>query len=710
MTYELQRPIVSLFSHEYCPVCETTRQNNRYAVTGRILITLKSADVPAFRTWVQAVSACIDPVILKPHDYWQDQVGQIQWVSGAAFPTGSECKPLTDYLRMSTAPVPSLLRQGLSCLRSAEACGLSVNQIFYNPVSGQLMADTSPQVMTAITPALLVQSIGNSLPDLYRLLTGCRCQPAELIAAIEQWEQGATPYQTASAPGHNFHQAGYDVNSFYQQLREGVKSFLGIDPIAGQFSSGSLTPTHGAGAPGYQPRHEAPAQPAAPRSNGTFTWNPGTEKFNTQVQQPARPTVTPAQPARPAVTPAHPARPAVTPAQPARPAVTPAQPARPAVTPAQPARPAVTPAQPARPTVTPAQPARPAVTPAQPVKPAVTPAQPARPVVTHAQPARPVQQAAAAPAPAPQAPATPSPIASLGWQAKKEYSFRDLPEIGASCPAVSLSTSALVRFEQHSREEQPLLRIVKSVLEQQSDHPIEQTEGLCQLHDVKDFDKSFLIIRDHIASEDCLPVGHPTLLALGQREKLTIARNMALIFARLTGAGWLPTRIIESAMLVNPKTLQVVFPDGHLLCRGGDTPMLATLGYAPPECMGDQPAVTLPAVSYALAVWLYRLFVGGYPMEGKRTLAALAASGKTEEELAPRLYGKEALFCFGGSGDNSLDGLGPRYDGQTRRWHAAPEAMRVAWAKTFISGLHKSPEDRRTPEQWLEIIDGLLKA
>lgn len=691
ITYQIGKRIAFTFTHDYYLVTEMNARNP-FACACRLMIVCKGASDAQYANWSVRACACSDPSVLQPVDYCIAPGQPPQWISGpSAFGIGSECSALEAFLQRCPSPELSLhlFKQGLHCIRSAESCGLPVDCILYNASDNQLMADTSPTLDPTSHPtARLVQSISKNLPKLYIELVRHVREPASfLLELTEKWERSQAPGH-AAAP-RTVQPTGTASGSLPQQIigiiDSGIRSTQSILTAA----ASSLTPSHGAGAPTYQARHEMPAATPAPQPNRGFSWNSAS-----------------AQPPRPAPSPAN-TRPAAAPAQNIRPAAQPQpnnrspQPQR-----GQGGQPRSTIPQPqhqSRPTAIPGSTnVRPApVQSTSNVRPA--PAQPA----TNVRPA-PVQSASSV-RPAPVSRSAPQ-IIPPGWDAHKEYRFRALPEIGASCAAVSLSSGALVRFEHHSRQEQALQRMVKTVLEQQSDHPIEQTEGLCQLHDVKDYDKSFLIIRDHVDPEGYLPVGHPALLALDLKEKLTIARSMAAIFASLTVAGWLPTRIIESAMLAHPKTHRVIFPDGHLLTHSDDAPLTATLGYAPPESLEGDAKATLSAAHYALSVWLYRLFVGGYPLEGRRTIAALEASGKTEEELAPQLYGADAAFCFAGSSDNGFEGLGGRFDEQARRWKALPDALRIAWAKTFIGGLHKTPEDRRTPEQWLEIIDGLLKA
>lgn len=695
VTYQIGKRIAFTFAHDYYLVTEMDARNP-FACASRLLIVCKGASDAQYANWSVRACACSDPSVLQPVDYCITPGKPPQWISGpSAFAVGSECSSLEAFLQRCPSPELSLqlFKQGLHCIRSAESCGLAVDCILYNATDHLLMADTSPTLDPTSHPtARLIQSVSKNLPKLYIELVRYVREPASfLLELTEKWERSQAPAPGHAASPRTVQPTGPAPGSLPQQIigiiDSGIRSTQSILSAA----ASSLTPTHGAGAPAYQARHEMPAATPAPQPNRGFSWNSG-------GSQPTRP----AQPQAPANT-----RPAAAPSQSTRPAAQPQQMNRsPQPQRGQGSQPRITIPQPQHPN-------RPTAIPGSTnVRPSPVQAAPSvRPAPVQAAPSpRPAPaQSTPSPRPAPVNHSTPQ-IIPPGWEARKEYRFRALPEIGASCTAVSLSSGALVRFELHSRQEQALHRMVKAVLEQQSDHPIEQTEGLCQLHDVKDYDKSFLIIREHVDAEGYLPVGHPTLLALELKDKLAIARSMAAIFASLTEAGWLPTRIIESAMLAHPKTHRVIFPDGHLLSRSDDAPLTATLGYAPPESLEGEAKATLSAAHYALSVWLYRLFVGGYPLEGRRTIAALEASGKTEEELAPQLYGADAAFCFSGSGDNGVEGLGGRFDEQARRWKALPDALRIAWAKSFISGLHKTPEDRRTPAQWLEILDGLQRA
>ncbi|MBQ7850663.1 MAG: hypothetical protein IJ343_13135 [Clostridia bacterium] len=304
VTYEQLRTIASTICHEYKTVLETTRMNGRISSSGRLLVVSKLINTDQFDEWARRVSGCKDPSILKPYDAFMSPDGSIYWVSGpSGFPINSICGILTEYLRnpANGNAIPTLLRMALSCLSSAEQCGLSVNMLFFNSSVNQMMADTSPRNDTGINTSTLVQSIINSHPALYQALVANASgyRPETLINVIDLWDQGQLPYQTTIHAGVSFHAPTYTANSFSQQIGESIGNMFGnilnIPPVRqGMPQNGGLTPTHGAGAPVHQPKHAAPEP--APRNKDAFSWSPGRT-----AAQPPRPPVQPAQNVQPPV-------------------------------------------------------------------------------------------------------------------------------------------------------------------------------------------------------------------------------------------------------------------------------------------------------------------------------------------------------------------------------------------------------------------------
>ena len=70
-----------------------------------------------------------------------------------------------------------------------------------------------------------------------------------------------------------------------------------------------------------------------------------------------------------------------------------------------------------------------------------------------------------------------------------------------------------------------------------------------------------------------------------------------------------------------------------------------TNGYLSPEHYSNH-QYDVYSDYYGLAVFLYRLFIGGFPLDGKTSEDYLANSGMLIDEAAPIIYGSSALFAF----------------------------------------------------------------
>ena len=185
--------------------------------------------------------------------------------------------------------------------------------------------------------------------------------------------------------------------------------------------------------------------------------------------------------------------------------------------------------------------------------------------------------------------------------------------------------------------------------------------------------------------------------------------------------GWLPGRVIETRMLIDPRSARARFMDGAWLIRPDRVALTCTLGYRAPEGYDPAHRAALPDVSFAAAVWLYRLLIGGYPMEGAQTRrqlseAARPAAGSLpgmmaavdtagEAGMADQLYGASALFAFDPTDRrNGIEGLGGPFADQIERWRRMPDALRACWIRTFSECLHRDIDGRVTPAQWADAL------
>ncbi|MGX8705508.1 MAG: hypothetical protein ACSW8J_02920 [bacterium] len=290
-----------------------------------------------------------------------------------------------------------------------------------------------------------------------------------------------------------------------------------------------------------------------------------------------------------------------------------------------------------------------------------------------------------------------------------DYDATKLPPLNHSIPATDRATGRRVMLEHLSDSPAGSYDMFMEIRK----NPPPRVDGLCELLKLHR-DKSgsdFILVREAPASEGWYPANYPALRKLSREQLFRAAEVMMRLLDGVLAHRWVPTRFIETHMLIDPRTLEARFLDGAWLSREGRAPLECTLGYRAPEAYASTHRATMPDVSFCAAVWLYRLLIGGYPMEGRLTRRTLSeANGATEVDIAPQLYGEKALFVFDPNDQrNAIDGLGGAFDEQCGHWQAMPEALREAWRTTFSTCLHKDIFGRVTPAKWAELLRGELQ-
>ena len=290
-----------------------------------------------------------------------------------------------------------------------------------------------------------------------------------------------------------------------------------------------------------------------------------------------------------------------------------------------------------------------------------------------------------------------------------DYDAAKLPPLNHVIPAKEKATGHRVMLEHLSDSPAGLYDGFMELRKR----PPKHVEGLCNLVNVRK-DKSisgFILVREAPMSEGWYPANHPALRKLSWEELFTAAEDMMRLLNGVLAQHWVPTRFIETHMLVDPRTLKARFLDGAWLSREGRVPLECTLGYRAPETYAPEHRASASDINFCAAVWLYRLLVGGYPMEGRQTREMLAKADRASEaEMAFQLYGENAIFVFDPDDRrNAIDGLGGAFDEQCGRWHDMPEALRDGWRTTFSACLHKDIFGRVTPARWAELLRGELQ-
>lgn len=112
---------------------------------------------------------------------------------------------------------------------------------------------------------------------------------------------------------------------------------------------------------------------------------------------------------------------------------------------------------------------------------------------------------------------------------------------------------------------------------------------------------------------------------------------------------------------------------------------------------------------YATAVYFFRMLVGGFPLDGKKTISYLDENCINVFEAAPMIYGQMATFAFDPMDEsNTIRGVvnpqNPKlYEIQTERWDALPEPLKECFTRTFSAGLKEEQKYLRTTDrQWIQ--------
>ena len=191
--------------------------------------------------------------------------------------------------------------------------------------------------------------------------------------------------------------------------------------------------------------------------------------------------------------------------------------------------------------------------------------------------------------------------------------------------------------------------------------------------------------------------------------------NIAQLFRRVHFTGWCYKDINEGNIYINNKTGEIRIIDCDNISVQSTKTIKGTDGYMAPEVYVT--GTPDPYTDYfSLAVLYYRLFVGGYPMDGKKVQQYLYDNNLSIQEAASKIYGDMAVFVFDPKDhSNTIRGLVDKqnpnlYAAQTELWDRLPKEIQEGFIKTFSTGLSNDDRNKRaTDRDWLKIFEGLLK-
>lgn len=189
--------------------------------------------------------------------------------------------------------------------------------------------------------------------------------------------------------------------------------------------------------------------------------------------------------------------------------------------------------------------------------------------------------------------------------------------------------------------------------------------------------------------------------------------NIAHLFKRVHFKGWCYKDINEGNIYINNKTGDIRIIDCDNISVQSSKTIKGTDGFMAPEVYVTSAPDTYTDY-FSMAVLFYRLFVGSFPMDGKKTRAFLINNNLSVQEAAATIYGTMALFAFDPKDKSNeirklTDPLNPDlYAIQTKRWNRLPTEIQNGFIQTFSTGLTNTNRHKRaTDRDWIKIFDNL---
>ena len=189
--------------------------------------------------------------------------------------------------------------------------------------------------------------------------------------------------------------------------------------------------------------------------------------------------------------------------------------------------------------------------------------------------------------------------------------------------------------------------------------------------------------------------------------------NIAHLFKRVHFKGWCYKDINEGNIYINNKTGDIRIIDCDNISVQSTKTIKGTDGFMAPEVYVTSTPDTYTDY-FSMAVLFYRLFVGGFPMDGKKTRNYLIKNNLSVQEAASIIYGTMALFAFDPKDRSNeirtlTDPLNPDlYAIQTKRWNRLPVEIQNGFIQTFSTGLTNSNRHKRaTDRDWIKTFDNL---
>jgi serine/threonine protein kinase len=192
--------------------------------------------------------------------------------------------------------------------------------------------------------------------------------------------------------------------------------------------------------------------------------------------------------------------------------------------------------------------------------------------------------------------------------------------------------------------------------------------------------------------------------------------NLAYLFRKIHEKGWCYKDINEGNIFVNNKTGEIRMIDCENISVQNVKTIFGLHGFIAPEVyVTGTPDIYTDY--FSMSVLYYRLLVGGFPFDGKKTFEYLISNNLSIQEAASTIYGKMALFAFDPKDSsneirNLVDPRNPKlYEIQTKRWNELPDEIQKHFIKTFSTGLSNENRYKRIKDrEWISVFQKIEKS
>ena len=205
------------------------------------------------------------------------------------------------------------------------------------------------------------------------------------------------------------------------------------------------------------------------------------------------------------------------------------------------------------------------------------------------------------------------------------------------------------------------------------------------------------------------------------RATMEICIKIAEIFDRIHASGRCYKDVNEGNIYLDSQNNNVYIIDSDNIAPDGVKTIFGTLKYVAPEVYTTETPNTV-SDRFSMATFFYRLMVGGYPLEGKKTVKYLMDNQLDDNDFisAKAAYADRALFAFDERDkSNTIRNVTEKYIPddhksswkiQTVYWDLLPQSIRDMFLSVFSDHLLGEARDRRPSEkQWIRVFDSVLE-